>query len=125
MDIAPLCDNFDPHAPALAEDGSLEAVIGWLREHCPVAHTDAHGGAYVVTRYEGVWDVAQDWHRFTSTQGIMIPRAHNAVSQIPGEYDPPLHRQYRRALKRLLTRDVVGRIGASVRTWPVSRLSSP
>jgi cytochrome P450 len=107
VDIAKHCDHLDPHDPAFAEDGSLDAVVGWLREHRPVAHTDAHGGAYVVTRYDGVWEVARDWQTFTSTQGIFIPRAANAASQIPGECDPPLHREYRRALNPLLTRQVV------------------
>jgi cytochrome P450 len=54
-----------------------------------------------------VLHVAQDWRSFTSSDGIMIPRADNAVAMIPGEYDPPLHRHYRRALNPLLTADAI------------------
>jgi cytochrome P450 len=107
VDTRQLINDLDPHDPGFSEDGSLEAVMAELRERCPVAHTAAHGGAYVVTRYQDVLDVAQHWQTFTSTHGIMIPRAHNAVAMIPGECDPPLQRQYRRALNPLLTRDVV------------------
>jgi cytochrome P450 len=107
MDIQPLLENLDPHDPRFGEDGSLEAVMAELREHCPVAHTTAHGGAYVVSRYQDVLQVAQDWQTFTSTQGIMVPRVDNAVAMIPGDYDLPLQRHYRRALNPLLTREVV------------------
>lgn len=109
MDAERLIENLDPHDAAFAEDGSLETVMAELRERCPVAHTVAHGGGYVVTRYDDVLQVAQDWRSFTSTEGIMVPRADNAVAMIPGEYDPPLHRQYRRALNHLLTGDAIER----------------
>ena len=51
--------QLDPHHAGFAEDGSLESVISWLGVHRPVAHTDAHGGAYVVTRSDGFWKVAR------------------------------------------------------------------
>jgi cytochrome P450 len=108
-DTRRLADNLDPHDPGFRADGSLELVMADLRERGPVARTTAHGGAYVVTRYEDVLGVAQDWRSFTSSEGIMIPRADNAVAMIPGEYDPPLHRHYRRALNPLLTHDAVER----------------
>jgi cytochrome P450 len=107
VDARRLIDDLDPHDPGFAEDGSLEMVMAELRESCPVARTEAHGGAYAVTRYQDVLHVAQHWQTFTSTQGIMIPRAHNAVAMIPGECDPPRQRQYRRALNPLLTRDAI------------------
>jgi cytochrome P450 len=107
VDTRRLINDLDPHDPGFAEDGSLEMVMAELRESCPVARTAAHGGAYVVTRYQDVLHVAQHWQKFTSTEGIMIPRAHNAVTMIPGECDPPGQRQYRRALNPLLTRDAV------------------
>jgi cytochrome P450 len=116
VEVQRLVDNLDPHDPGFSKDGSLETVMAELREHCPVAHTTAHGGGYVVSRYEDVLQVAQDWRSFTSSEGIMIPRAENAVAMIPGEYDPPLHRQYRRALNPLLTRDVVERYVPGMRS---------
>jgi cytochrome P450 len=109
METQHLIEDLDPHDPGFGEDGSLEAAMAELREGCPVAHTTAHGGAYVVTRYQDVLRVAQDWQTFTSTDGIMVPRVENAVPMIPGEYDLPLQRHYRRALNPLLTREVVER----------------
>jgi cytochrome P450 len=109
VDTRRLINDLDPHDPGFAEDGSLEMVMAELRESCPVGHTSAHGGAYLVTRYQDVLQVAQHWETFTSTQGIMIPRADNAVAMIPGECDPPRQRHYRRALNPLLTRDLVQR----------------
>lgn len=97
----------DPHDPRFSEDGSLESVMTELREKCPVARTEAHGGAYVLTRYRDVLNVVQEWRTFTSAEGIMIPRSEDAVLMIPGECDGPLHRQYRRAFNPLLTRGVV------------------
>jgi cytochrome P450 len=116
MDTQQLIEDLDPHDPRFGEDGSLEAVMAELREHCPVAHTTAHGGAYVVSRYEDVLQVAQDWQSFTSTQGIMVPRVDDAVAMIPGEYDLPLQRHYRRALNPLLTREVVEKYVPGLRT---------
>jgi cytochrome P450 len=116
MDVGGVTDNLDPHDPAFAEDGSLEAAMAEMRERCPVAHTDAHGGAYVVTRYEDVLRVAQDWQTFSSAHGIMIPRTDDAVTLIPGDFDPPLQRHYRRALNPLLTRPVVEQYEAGMRT---------
>ena len=107
VDVRNLVDNLDPHDPGFAADGSVEGVMAELRERCPVAHTTAHGGAYVVTRYEDVLRVAQDWQTFTSTRGIMVPRADDAVALIPGDFDPPQQRHYRRALNPLLTRQVI------------------
>jgi cytochrome P450 len=100
-------EALDPHDPRFSADGSLEAVMKELRDKCPVAHTDAHGGAYVLTRYKDILNVVQEQETFTSTEGIMIPRSVDAVPMIPGEYDGPLHRRYRQALNPLLTRDVV------------------
>jgi len=35
-----------------------------MRERCPVAHSDRYDGFWVVTRYEDVYEVAQDWRRY-------------------------------------------------------------
>lgn len=41
--------GFDHHSPEYPENPTINAD---LRAHCPVAHSDAHGGFWVVTRYE-------------------------------------------------------------------------
>ena len=43
-----LLTRFDPFDPEL--DGNFSEVVDDLREFCPVAHSDAHGGFWAVTR---------------------------------------------------------------------------
>jgi cytochrome P450 len=116
VNVDQLIENFDARDPAFGEDGSLEAVMAELRERCPVAHTDAHGGAYVLTRYEDVSKVAQNWEEFSNTGGTGLERADNAVALIPGDCDPPLQTHYRRALNPLLTQTAVERYEPGMRS---------
>src|SRR5450631_1479154 len=54
-----------------------------LRQNCPIAQSDAHGGFKVVTRYRDVVTIAKDTGRFSSAhdiegtrngyQGVTIP----------------------------------------------------
>ena len=53
--------HFDFAAPELGD--SLYEVLAHMRSRCPVAHTDAHGEQWVLTRYRDVIQVAQDWRR--------------------------------------------------------------
>src|SRR5690242_11073900 len=71
-----------------------------LRETCPVAHTDAHGGFWVVSRYRDVYTAEHDWQTFSAADGVAIPSLMEigAPSQIPLESDPPEHTRYRSAL---------------------------
>lgn len=56
--------TFDHHSPQYAENST--AINAELRARCPVAHTDAHGGFWVVTRYDDVLRVAKDDETFAS-----------------------------------------------------------
>ncbi len=94
--------GFDHHSPAYARD--WRRINADLRAHCPVAHTDAHGGFHVVTRYEDVAAIARDDVRFSSYQerpdgtrdGATIPPGD--FRQVPIEMDPPEFFAYRRLL---------------------------
>jgi cytochrome P450 len=66
-----------------------------LRGRCPVAHSDAHDGFWVFTRYDDVNRASHDPVRFTSTKGVTIPHHGFPVSLPPIELDPPLHKQFR------------------------------
>ena len=59
-----IADHFDLHAPELGRD--LHATLARARSQCPVTHSDQHGGYWVVTRYEDVLRVAQDWEAFSN-----------------------------------------------------------
>ena len=58
--------TFDHHSPEYAENST--AINAELRARCPVAHTDAHGGFWVVTRYDDVLRVAKDDETFAFTE---------------------------------------------------------
>jgi cytochrome P450 len=106
--------HFDHLSPDLGE--GLHPALGYLREHCPVAHSDQYGGYWMVTRYEDVMRVAQDWETFSSAQGVTVPMPDASVAMIiPEMVDPPLHREYKRLINAYFTQSVVSRYEQGVR----------
>ena len=88
--------HFDHLSPELARD--FHPTLARARSRCPVAHSDQHGGFWVVTGYEDVLRVAQDWKTFSSELGITVP-APPGVKQmkiLPVTVDPPLQRVFKR-----------------------------
>jgi cytochrome P450 len=100
--------HFDCQAPVLGHH--LHEILSHLRSQCPVARSDRHGGYWVVSRYEDVYHVAEDWQTFSSAEGLSIPALPIAVRNIPIEIDPPQHRAFKRIISRYLTH-------ASVLPW--------
>jgi cytochrome P450 len=94
-------DHFDHLSQGLAQQ--FHAVMGTMRSQCPVAHSDRHGGFWVVSRYEDVFRVAQDWETFSSAHGLSVPVGAYRVPNIPVEFDPPLQRAYKRAINPHVT----------------------
>jgi cytochrome P450 len=78
--------RFDHLAPEVAAD--LPAALARLRSLCPVAHSEQYGGFWVVTGYDDVLKVAQDWESFSSAQGLTVPVAPILVRNLPVEVDP-------------------------------------
>ena len=99
--------HFDLLDPGLAD--TLPQTLGRMRELCPVTHSDQHGGYWVVTKYDDVMTVAQDWATYSSAHGLSIPPAPIAVRNIPVEVDPPLQRIYKRIVNPYFTPAVVSR----------------
>lgn len=93
--------HFDHLDPALGAD--LPATLARTRAVCPVVHSDRHGGFWVVTDYDHVLGVAQDWRTFSSAHGLSIPVSPIAVRNIPVEVDPPLQRIYKRLINAYFT----------------------
>ena len=106
--------HFDHLSPELGED--LHPLLGYLREHCPVAHSDQYGGYWMVTRYDDVMRVAQDWDTFSSAQGVTVPMPPESVAMIiPEMVDPPLHREYRKLINTYFTQSAVAQWEPGVR----------
>ena len=96
--------DFDHHSAEFADN--WRDVTRDLRSTCPVAWTEAHGGYWVVSRYDDVKKVALDDVTFSSDndmagermgyKGTAIPSA--PMQLIPLEVDPPRFNQYRQLL---------------------------
>jgi cytochrome P450 len=102
-----LIDHFDYLSHDLSND--LHGPLARLRRLQPVAHSDAHGGYWVVTGYEDVLRTAQDWQTWSSEidGGVGIPASGSAPAAIPETIDPPLHREYKRLINAWFTPAVV------------------
>lgn len=100
-------DQFDPYDPAFAAE--YFDRLAEMRTRCPVAHSDHHGGFWVLTRYDDVRKVILDWESFTSEQGLSIPKTHNALRMPPIEVDPPEQRQWRKLMNHLLTPQILAK----------------
>ena len=104
----PLANDYDHHRAL--DHWDPDAAHAQLRAECPVAHTDAHGGYWVVTAYDLVTECARDPEVFSSDHdldgsrvgiefgGIGIPAEPNHRS-IPAEVDPPRFQGFRRVLQ--------------------------
>lgn len=94
--------EFDHHAPEYAAD--WRNINADLRKRCPVAHTQAHDGFWVLASYADVAAASGDDDTFSSYQpqegggylGAVIPPS--PLRQVPIEMDPPEFFAYRKLL---------------------------
>jgi len=105
-EVRPLSDewrrsHFDYREPVLGQN--LTATLRKMRQECPVVHSDAHEGYWIVTDYEDVLKVAQDWETYSSALGISIPATEMTLPAIPEHLDPPEHRIYKRLINPFFT----------------------
>jgi cytochrome P450 len=107
-------DHFDYLSPQFARE--LHPTLTRMRRGCPVARSDQYGGYWIVTRYEDVLAVAQDWEAFSSELGISVPATTMTVKAIPEHIDPPLHRVYKRLINAYFTPAAVAPYEGPTRT---------
>jgi cytochrome P450 len=94
--------HFDHLSPVFARD--LHPTLARARVRCPVARSDAYeGGFWVLTRYEDVLRVAQDWRTFSSELGITVPAPPTTTKILPVTVDPPLQREFKRLVNAHFT----------------------
>jgi cytochrome P450 len=95
--------HFDHLAPELARD--FHPTLARARSRCPVTRSDQHGGFWVLTGYEDVLTVAQDWQNFSSEFGITVPNppGGNQMKIYPVTIDPPLQRTFKRLINAHFT----------------------
>lgn len=92
---------FDHHSAQFA--AGPHKILSELREGCPVAWTEAHGGYWVVTKYDDIATIVRDDLTYSSQhdpegpkQGVMLPPIPTQAGIL--EMDPPEFRIIRRAL---------------------------
>lgn len=105
------CENhFDFTAPELRQ--GLYQALDHMRQQCPVTHSDAHNGYWVVTRYEDVLQVAEDWRTF-SNQTYNETAA--VVPLLPITLDPPTHTLHRQLVSPYFTPSAMARFEEATR----------
>lgn len=85
--------HFDHHSPSFQRNPY--DVFSKLREQCPVAHSSAHGGFWVLSDYASVYEAARDDELFSSAETVGIPPSGLPYPIIPGESDQPQTQQLR------------------------------
>ncbi|KXF52237.1 hypothetical protein AXA44_01105 [Rhodococcus sp. SC4] len=105
-DRAPVRDqtagaDFDHHSPELTEPAIWDRYAE-MSSGCPVSHTNAHGGYWVITGFDEVRTALRDPETFSSAAGIRVPTVGEGRS-IPIDFDGPLHAKYRQVMTRAIT----------------------
>lgn len=100
--------DFNPLEPETFD--SPQDVYRRLRSECPVAHTDAMGGFWALTKYADVANAAADSSLFITSKQNVVPKVATTGRRPPLHLDPPEHTPYRRAIAPLLTARKLGRL---------------
>lgn len=101
-----LTSGYDYHDPEFTPDVA-EVVNTELRDNSTVAYSPAHGGMWILTRYEQVRDAFKDYQTFSSGAGVFFPRANGTPKFSPIDYDPPEHRFLRKLMSPPLQKEEV------------------
>lgn len=89
-------EHFDHHDPRLGRDP--DELFDTMLEQCPVAHSDQHGGFWVVSGYDETKFILQNPGLFTSAEGVRVPAGEETPPMPPLEVDPPRHAKFRTVL---------------------------
>jgi cytochrome P450 len=100
--------DFDPLQPETFD--SPHDTYRRLRQECPVAHSDAWGGFWALTRYDDVARAAADSATYITSKQNVVPKVAFTGRRPPLHLDPPEHTPYRRAISPLLTPRKVARL---------------
>ena len=84
--------DFDHHAPDFS--ARKYELYERMRAECPVAHSAAHGGYWLLSRYDEVFAVARDDATYSSAREVVVPPT-NVGKLIPLQADPPELNRYR------------------------------
>jgi cytochrome P450 len=120
-DDPPPRDDFDPLVSETF--GSAHEEYKRLRQQCPVAHTSAWDGFWMLTRYSDVARVSSDPDAFTTAVQNVVPRVAFTGRRPPLHLDPPEHTPYRRALNPFFTQKKIRQLEPEMRRITVQLLA--
>ncbi len=106
-------NDFDPLKPETFD--SPQDMFRQLRNECPVAHSDAWGGFWALTRHEDVATAAADHETFLTSVQNVVPKVSTTGRRPPLHLDPPDHTPYRRALAPLFSEKRIARFEGAIR----------
>src|SRR5690606_17509180 len=101
------------------------AIYRKLREETPVAWTEAHGGCWVLSSYQAVFEASRDDDTFSSGRhdeyggpglSVTIPKAPTAF-HIPIELDPPEFRPYRKVVNQVAAPAAVEKLHDTIKHY--------
>ena len=105
--------DFAVHAGESLQES--QALYSELRARCPVAHTDALGGFWALTRHADVVRAASDFAAFSTTVQNVVPKIATTGRRPPLHFDPPQQTPYRAALNPLLSAERIAPLEAAIR----------
>jgi cytochrome P450 len=94
-------EEFNPYDPSLADN--VYEVLARARQECPVAHSQANEGFWLISSYEHAKAVLHDDNTFLSGPGKSLP-VRQTHPMPPLDSDPPMHRHFRLLLNRFFSR---------------------
>lgn len=115
--------DFDHHTAQFAADPDRQ----WreLRQKCPIAWTEAHGGYWVVSDYRANHEVLKNHAVFTTERllglegatTVLIPQVPTEYRALPEEIDPPAHTPVRRMLNAVSSPAAAAAMIPRIRHW--------
>jgi cytochrome P450 len=111
-DYPALLREFDLFNPA-HEEWKYDA-FAYAREHCPIVRTEAGTGFWLITRYEDMRRILEDWETFSSAQGSPAP---TPIRLGPLDADPPVHTGLRKLLNPVFSRTFSLRFEQEIREY--------
>jgi cytochrome P450 len=122
-ELAFYTDHFTPRdqrEPELRGD-----AVKVLASKCPVTHSDAEGGYWLVNRYEDVLSAFEDWQTFAATpESVVVPHPAGRRPMYPLENDPPAQREYRHVIQPYLTPRRLAEVETGVRELATELIDS-
>lgn len=106
-------EDYATHVPLRVPPEDVHDMSRYLLAECPVVHSDADGGFWLINRHEDVVHVLQDWSTFANgNAGTRVPHDPPGVNRPPMppiDWNPPMHRRVREVMNPFLSPQALAR----------------